>query len=127
MGFELLAVGAGGAIGSIARYLTGHALQGVAGAFPLGTFAANVAAGLIIGFITGVGAGAVLPDRARLLLVTGMCGGLSTFSTFSLETVELAREGAWGMALANVAANVLTSCACVLAGIWLGRMLVTRA
>ena len=108
MGMEFLAVGLGGALGSCVRYMTGHVLQGMWGAFPLGTFAANVLAGVIIGFLTGVGATVGLPDRVRLLLVTGLCGGLSTFSTFSLETVNLASEGAWGMAVVNVVANVST-------------------
>lgn len=124
MGVEFLMVGLGGALGSCARYLTGHVLQGLGGAFPLGTFAANVLAGVIIGFLTGVGATVGLPDRVRLLLVTGLCGGLSTFSTFSLETVNLASEGAWGMAVVNVVANVSTCCVAVLAGMWLARAVV---
>ena len=124
MGMELLVVGLGGALGSCARYLTGHVLQGLAGTFPLGTFAANVAAGLVIGFLTGVGATAGLPDRVRLLLVTGLCGGLSTFSTFSLETVNLAREGAWGMAMVNVVANVAVCCVAVLVGMRLAQLAV---
>lgn len=123
MVMDLLAIALGGALGSCVRYLTGHVLQGVLGAFPAGTFAANVAAGLVIGFLTGMGGTVGLPDRARLLLVTGVCGGLSTFATFSLETVNFVSEGAWGMAVVNVVANVANCCLAVMVDLGLARTL----
>lgn len=116
---DFLAVALGGAVGSCARYGVGQVLKGLCVTFPAGTFAANVLAGLIIGFITGLASALGMPPRTKLLLTTGLCGGLSTFSTFSLETVTLVQQGAWGMAAVNIAANVAVCCLAVAAGLWL--------
>jgi len=75
-----------------------------------------VAAGLIIGIVTGYDLASPLSPELRLLLATGLCGGLSTFSTFSSETLQLFQAGRYGLALANILLNV-TTC---LAGVWLG-------
>ena len=115
---EYLLVALGGAVGSVGRYGIGQALQGILGDFPVGTFAANVIAGFIIGFVTGLAGADIVSARGKLLLTTGLCGGLSTFSTFSLETVGLMRDGVWGMATLSVLLNVAVCCASVLAGMW---------
>lgn len=115
---EYLLVALGGAVGSVGRYGIGQVLQGVLGDFPAGTFAANVLAGFVIGFVTGLAGAGAVSARGKLLLTTGLCGGLSTFSTFSLETVNLAQQGAWGMASLNVLLNVAVCCASVLADMW---------
>jgi CrcB protein len=82
-----LAVGSGGLIGCVLRWWLGMRMNTIFPALPLGTLAAN----LIGGYIIGLAAGAItenlgLPPTVRLFLMPGFCGGLTTFSTFSLET-----------------------------------------
>ncbi len=113
---DVLLVALGGAVGCAGRYGIGQALQGLLGDFPAGTLVANALAGFVIGLVTGLAASGGVSPRGKLLLTTGLCGGLSTFSTFSLETVTLAERGAWLMAAANVVLNVGVCCAAVLAG-----------
>jgi len=99
-----LLVAAGAALGAPARYLADLLLQGRHDSrFPWGTFAANVTGCALLGFL------AALPARAGLMALggTGFCGALTTYSTFSYETVRLAQSGARTMAALNVAASVL--------------------
>lgn len=120
---EIVAVALGGAAGSVGRYLTGLGMRALAPGLPAGTFVANVIAGLVIGLVTALDLASPLPARLRLLLTVGLCGGLSTFSTFSNETVQLAEAGNWGAAALNVALNVGVSLAAVVMGLQLGRTL----
>lgn len=113
---ELVAVAAGGAVGSVCRWGLGLALSTWLPGLPAGTFVANVAAGLLIGLVTGVGTVTPLPEPTRLLLTVGLCGGLSTFSTFSNETLGMLESGDALGAVANVALNVG---ACLVA-VWAG-------
>jgi CrcB protein len=96
---SVLAVALGGALGSLARWLLGLRLNGIFPQLPLGTFAANILAGYIIGvaiaFFTRL---PDIPSEWRLFVVTGMMGGLSTFSTFSAEVVAHLQEGRYGWA-----------------------------
>ena len=117
---ELVAVAVGGAVGSVARWGLGLALSACLPGLPAGTFVANVAAGLIIGIATGAHAVAPLPEPARLLLTVGLCGGLSTFSTFSNETLQMIEGGNVPGAAANIALNVGTCLVAVWAGTRLG-------
>ncbi len=116
---EALAVALGGALGSLGRWGIGNALRAVLPGLPAGTFAANVLAGLIIGFVTGVNAASPLQPEVKALLTVGLCGGLSTFSTFSNETFQLIEAGNIAGAAANVAVNVAV---CLLA-VWGGTRL----
>lgn len=116
---QAVCVGLGGFVGSVCRWGTGNALRGLAPSFPLGTLAANVAAGLIIGVVTGYDLTSPMPTKLRLLLATGLCGGLSTFSTFSSETLQLFQAGKYWLGLANVLINVVTC----LVGVWVGMRL----
>lgn len=104
-GAQLLAVGLGGAAGSVARYAVALWLNPRLAAFPLGTLAVNLSGGLAIG-----AALAVLerhPDAAwRLWLVTGFCGGYTTFSAFSAESLQLVQRGEPGLALLHTLAHV---------------------
>ncbi|MGW7430211.1 fluoride efflux transporter CrcB [Streptomyces sp. NPDC054861] len=107
-----LLVLAGGAVGAPLRYLTDRAVQARHDSlFPWGTFLVNVAGSLVLGLLTGV-----TSARAQLFLGTGLCGALTTYSTFSYETLRLYESGARGFAVANVAG----SAAAGLGAVWLG-------
>jgi CrcB protein len=100
----MIAVGA--AVGAPARYVTDRALQARHDTvFPWGTLAVNVVASLVLGVVTGL-SGHVSADVAALL-ATGFCGALSTFSTFSYETIQLAQERASYHAGLNVALSLI--------------------
>lgn len=95
----LIAVGA--VVGAPARYLTDRAIQSRhETVFPWGTLAVNVVASLILGVVTGVAAH--LDPNVLALIGTGFCGALSTYSTFSYETMRLTQEGARFYAVANI-------------------------
>lgn len=92
----LLLVGLGGAAGSILRHLVALAATAAMGTgFPWGTLAVNAAGSTAIGVLASLG----LRDDARLLLVTGLLGGFTTFSAFSLETAQLWARAPWLAAL----------------------------
>ncbi|HTH93675.1 MAG TPA: fluoride efflux transporter CrcB [Rhodocyclaceae bacterium] len=103
-------IGIGAALGAWARWLLGLWLNPIFTAIPLGTLAAN----LIGGYLIGVGVmafhlNASLPLEVRLFCITGFLGGLTTFSTFSAEVVALIRADAWMMALAAAGVHVIGS------------------
>ncbi len=113
---RLLWVCLGSALGGGARYLVTQAAALLLGSgFPYGTLAVNVAGSFLISFIMVLGIEATLiPPTLRLFLTTGVMGGLTTYSTFNYETLQMLREGLWGLAGLNLAATVG---ACLLAGI----------
>jgi CrcB protein len=99
---SVLMVFLGGAMGAPARYLTDRAVQSRhGGVLPWGTFTVNVAGSLILGCLAAAGAQHGLPGDIGLLLGTGFCGGLTTFSTYGYETVRLLERGAFGAAALN--------------------------
>lgn len=122
---SVLAVAAGGAIGSVGRWGLGLLLSSCLPGLPAGTFVANVLAGLIIGTVSGVGSVTPLPEETRLLLTVGLCGGLSTFSTFSNETLGMMEGGHLAGALVNIALNVIVCLVAVWAGTRLGASIAT--
>ena len=114
---NVLLVLIGGMIGAPARYLADRAVQARRDSvFPYGTFAVNVAGSALLGFLLGAQHHLGLPSSAVLLLGTGFCGGLTTFSTFGYETLRLLEDGAIGEAGLNVLGSLVT---CVAAA-WLG-------
>jgi CrcB protein len=121
-----LSVALGTAIGGVARALVSLAAIEVAGpGFPWGTLAANVVGSFVIGFYATLSA----PDgrlfvgaRQRHFVMTGICGGVTTFSVFSLETLRFATVGDYRMAALNVGLSVVTW----LAAVWLGHALAAR-
>jgi CrcB protein len=107
----------GGTIGAPARYLADRALQARHDSvFPWGTFAVNMAGSLVLGFLLGAQRHLGLSASVVLLLGTGFCGGLTTFSTFGYETLRLLEDGAVGEAGLNVIGSLVLG---VLAA-WLG-------
>jgi len=118
-----LAVAAGGAAGSMLRYW-GTLLAARIGwvEFPWSTIVINVIGSFVIGwFATATMPGAAYPasQEIRLLVMTGLCGGFTTFSAFSLQTLDLLRAGDFTGAAANVLLSVLLCLAATAAGHWL--------
>jgi CrcB protein len=121
---SLLLVGIGGFFGSCARYLATLALGRHLPWFPFGTLASNAVAALLIGFLIGMERGGLMASlHARPLLVSGLLGGLSTFSSFSLETVELLERSRYAAAGANTLLNLGLSLSLVALGLFLAKAL----
>ena len=115
---EFVAVGIGGALGSMSRYLVSYvwlAEQSLLG-FPAGTFTGNAAGALLMGFLLEMlGAG-----TASWLLSVGFCGGFTSCSTFSADAVRLLRAGDYGPATAYIALSVAVCIAFAALGMWIG-------
>jgi len=119
-----LLVALGGALGTVSRYALGNAVVALSGVpaetFPWGTLIINVTGSFIIGFFAELTA----PDTGRLVVgsngrqffMTGICGGYTTFSSFSLQTLNLARGGEW----LRAGGNIVGSVALCLVAVWLG-------
>jgi fluoride exporter len=117
-----LLVLAGGAVGAPLRYLTDRAVQARHGmVFPWGTFTVNVVGSLILGVLTGAALSGSVGPGVQLLLGTGFCGALTTYSTFSYETLRLAETGALLFAAANVIASIVTGLGAVFVGLVLAQ------
>ncbi|MET3982487.1 CrcB family protein [Streptomyces sp. PvR034] len=114
----------GAVVGAPLRYLTDRAVQARHDSvFPWGTFVVNAGACLVLGALTGAVLDGAASSRLSLLLGTGLCGALSTYSTFSYETLRLAERGWKFLALANVAASVLVGLGAVHLGLRVARAL----
>ncbi len=107
----------GGGAGSICRYALWLAIRPWQDKFPWATFAANAAACLVLGALLGLQSHGLLSDQRRLLLVTGFCGGFSTYSTFTAETWGLWESGHAGAVLANVFLQLAVCVTCLLLGL----------
>jgi len=119
--YILIAIG--GALGSVARFaLSGVAASQLGSTFPWGTLIVNVIGSFVIGFFssfTGPDGRWTVGEGGRLFFMTGVLGGFTTFSSFSLQTLTLARDGEWLRAGGNVAGSVII---CLVA-VWLGHLL----
>ena len=117
-GFILIAIG--GAIGRVGRYYASRLVMLLSGGvFPFGTLFVNVSGAIAIGFLAALSAPEspfFVTARARLFFMTGICGGYTTFSTFSLETMALISDGQWLAASLNAVGSVLLC----LAAVWVG-------
>ena len=122
---NLLIVGAGGFLGSVARYLvSGWATQLTqASRFPAGTAVVNISGCLLIGLVAGIAEhGHVMSATTRMFLLTGILGGYTTYSAFAYETWFLGRSNlSWA-----AAGNVVLQVAAGLGAVWLGAALATR-
>jgi CrcB protein len=118
VGLAVLAVALGGAIGALARWMLSYKLNVFFPAIPPGTLASNVLGGYIVGI--AIAFFAARPDIApewRLFLITGFCGGLTTFSTFSAEVVMLIQQGELAKMTAAIALHLVGSLAATILGI----------
>lgn len=123
----LIAVFIGGGLGSLARYgISIMMVRQQMNSYPWATLISNTASSLIIGILMGSQlAGQDSENNIwKSLLAAGFCGGFSTFSAFSMETIELAQNGMIHQAAINGAANLVLSLVATLAGIWIGRQLI---
>ena len=113
-------VALGSALGGMARYWMTLAVAAVTGTgFPWGTILINILGSFVIGFfatLTGPDGRLGVPFDARVFVLTGLCGGFTTFSAFSLQTLELARDGRWPQAAGNVALSLALCLGSVAAG-----------
>ena len=116
----------GGGLGSIARFAaSGFIARHFGETFPWGTLLVNVSGSFVIGFfatLTGTEGRWLVAPSARQFVMIGLCGGYTTFSSFSLETLALARDGEWFKAGAN---SVLSFVLCLIA-VWLGHLLAAN-
>ncbi|WP_296660326.1 fluoride efflux transporter CrcB [Paraburkholderia sp.] len=118
MYLSILSVSIGGALGSLVRWMLSLRLNAVFPYLPLGTLASNVIAGYIVG--VAVAFFARVPNLSpdwRLFIITGLMGGLSTFSTFSAEVVSHLQQGRYGWALGEIAIHVCSSLVMTILGI----------
>ena len=123
---QYIVIGLGGALGSMLRFGLGSLIdsnvQKTGYIFPWGTIIVNITGCFIIGFIFTISASEgriILSSLTRNFIMIGILGGYTTFSSFSLQTLQLAQDGQWGAA----AANVLLSVVLCLVGVWLGATL----
>jgi len=132
-----LLVALGSAAGGVTRWLLGGLIQRRFGAapaipggfpFPVGTLLVNVSGSFLLGALAVIAARQAGDSTAtRLLLMVGFCGGYTTFSTFSLDTVALLEQGSAGLAALNVLASIALAFAGTFAGMLLVRALLARA
>ena len=124
--FTMLQVALGGAIGATGRYLTGVAVFKMLGpqAFPLGVISVNIVGSAIMGMFAELAAARGLSHLGPFVM-TGMLGGFTTFSAFSLDAVTLYERGQLGIAALYVGASVVVSIAALFAGLLLARSVTT--
>lgn len=114
---SILAIGLGAACGAVLRWALGGWLNALFPAIPPGTLAANLLGGYVIGIaLVAFASMPSVPPHWKLFIVTGFCGGLTTFSTFSAEAVSLLAGGRIGMAALGIAIHVAGSLAATAAG-----------
>ncbi|TRZ49632.1 fluoride efflux transporter CrcB [bacterium] len=115
----------GGAIGTLLRYIAGGLdYRFSSGVFPISTLVVNVTGSLAIGFLWGIVDRFTVSPNVRLFVFIGILGGYTTFSTFSLETFNLMRDGEYRIALMNVILSVILSIGAVFLGYFVSKTLL---
>lgn len=120
MGLNIICVGIGGCIGAVLRYIISINTVKLFGSFPIGTLIVNVLGGFLIGVIMELSQCTNMSPRLKIFLTTGIMGGLTTFSTFSFETITLFSDSNYVFGFLNIILNVSLS----LIGVVLGRAFV---
>lgn len=121
MSLAWLAVAAGAGIGACIRYLTHHFVTTRVGHdFPWATLLVNVVGCAVLGFVVALGARHAISQNVTLLLGAGLCGGLTTFSTYSYETLDLAQRKQRGRSVVYLVVSVLAGVAAAALGLTLG-------
>lgn len=118
MNYVMVAIG--GALGSVARFwISTLVAQRFTEAFPFGTLIVNVTGSFLIGIFAGLAKSGTMSTSTRAFLIVGICGGYTTFSSFSLQNLQLLENGNYCYASLNIALSV-TLC---MAGVWIGYVL----
>jgi len=105
---KLFIIASGGAVGALMRYYGSMFFSGGSVAFPMGTLFVNLTGAFIIGFVWGVAEFGTLTENMKALVMTGILGSFTTFSTYSLETVNLMRDGQHKLAALNMFGSVFS-------------------
>jgi CrcB protein len=125
---KLLFLMTGGALGTLARYLASGLAHRITGSlFPVGTLLVNTAGSLLIGIAWALWEQSSVPGYIRLFVLVGFFGGFTTFSSFSLETMNLIRENEIKLALLNILANNILGIFVVFGGFFLTRLIMHTA
>lgn len=119
---ELLLVFIGGGTGSLFRFWISRVLNSASG-FPYGTWTVNILGSILIGVFLGISWKQASNSSMNLLLITGFCGGFTTFSTFSSENLSMLRSGDLSSFTIYAVSSLLFGVIAVLAGVWIARML----
>ena len=124
---KILLIAIGGAVGSVGRYLASTFTYKLFNnpVFPWGTLMVNATGSLLIGFLWGLSEENLLSSNARTFLFVGILGGFTTFSSFSLETMNLIRSGEVAYSIFNILLNNITGIALAFAGFFAARMLLS--
>lgn len=123
--FRLFFIALGGALGTLLRYLiSGLDYKFSGGIFPVSTFVVNLSGSLIIGFLWGMSDRIVVSPNVRLFVFMGILGGYTTFSTFTLESFNLLRDGEYSIAAANILLSAIFGIGCVFLGFFASKFLI---
>jgi len=124
----ILSVAAGAVLGACLRWYLSTEFNPLSPSLPLGTLIANIGGGLVIGFVVAwLAASPQLHPNVRLFVITGFLGALTTFSSFSAESLQLLQLGRYGWALAHTAAHLFGSLAAAAAGFTAYRVIFASA
>jgi len=123
---KILFILVGGALGTLARYgVSGWAHQKVNNIFPIGTLTVNLIGSLLIGLLWGMAENTTMSPNVRTFLFVGILGGFTTFSTYSLETLNLLRDGEVKMAMINLLLNNVLGVLLAFVGLMIGKYSTT--